>query len=257
MNPRRVLLSLGGRSFRTLLTLFLLATSLGVGRTSAQVSTSNVPFLPFGIYFYRTGTEAELKRYTLAGPIEGQRLFTGVRLVRVGERGQFFGVDRNTIVELDRDLGVIRSVDYSEVSPTLAREGWATSVAYDSISDQVALASLGSVGYLHNYSPTSDSWSLAGDLDNWDFDSIVHHRAEDVLYGVRCSNLGGAATGPLQIARIAKNGGPSAAVIVPDLTFGVGFGGHSSALLSVGEYLVLLLEPGKHYHYSEGPEESR
>jgi hypothetical protein len=92
-------------------------------------------------------------------------------------------------------------------------------------------------------------------LNNNDFDCLEYHPADDTYYGVRTLHLGGFAP---SIARVAPDGTVSGdAISLPPLSFGIGPSGYVSELISVGDYLVLLLEPRDFYPQSSEPQESR
>jgi hypothetical protein len=83
------------------------------------------------------------------------------------------------------------------------------------------------------------------DLDNHDFDSIVHHPADESIYAFE-----GGYGGMSRLVKLDADGNYLSEIPVPQQPGGVS--GHSSAteLASVGEYLVLLVEPN--YYPSEG-----
>lgn len=229
------------------------------GAVLAEAQTTNPPVnLQFALYFHRDGAQFETRGYTLQGPVGGGSLFPAIRLTRAGDySGLFFGVDRHDLFKVDAATANRQSIDFADVSPQLAEQGWPTGLGFDHQRHQILLSSLGGEGYIHTYSETN-GWRLLTSLKNWDVSDIAHHEPDDTIYVVQNSYISaGGETAPLYISRVGRDGAHSWSIEVDKLPFGIGYSDHYAELISVGGYLVLLLEPGRDTHDKGQPKESR
>jgi hypothetical protein len=117
---------------------------------------------------------------------------------------------------------------------------WPMGMAYDSKRDRVLLASLGGEGFLYAYSPAAQRWSVVASMDNRDVNCLVYHAADDCLYALQVLHSDGGA--PL-LYRLSAEGAYLGELRLPVLPFSLGPGGGRSELVSVDEYLVLLVGP--------------
>jgi hypothetical protein len=190
--------------------------------------------------------------YTLQGPQSGGRLLPGTRVVPDGGGRFHYGVYYFwEVLKVDAESGTATAMHLPTSVPELS---WPIGVAYDSQRDRVVLGSLGGEGFLYGYDPNGQQWGLVSSLNNNDFDCLEYHPADDTYYGVRTLHLGGFAPA---IARMAADGTVGSAISLPQLPFGIGPSGYVSEVISVGDYLVLLLEPREFYPQSSEPQESR
>ncbi|HEX7862947.1 MAG TPA: Ig-like domain-containing protein [Verrucomicrobiae bacterium] len=262
MTPRLAPSSAGSIRFFTRLFSCLFAIALALGflpGSRAQVINPTNNFPPFNLHFHRDGSGFETKGYTLQGPTGGGPLFSGLRLTRAGDySGLFFATRGQDVFKLDAEAGTFETVPLSRISPQLAEQGWPTALGFDPIRREILLTSLGGEGYIHTYSASSNQWRLLTSLNNWDVSDIALHGPTDTFYVVRNSYVSSPGQmAPLFVSRIARNGTHGSSISIGNLPFGVGFSDHEAELIPVGEYLVLLLEPGLGFHERNLPKESR
>ena len=263
MKPRRVLSGAATKPFPSgrmpiLTAFFLLLAGLCSLTTRAQGTITFGTNIGFNLQFHAGGTNIVTRHYTHAGPLFGERLYHGLRLVAAGSSGKYFGTERHYVYELNAQRGTFTNVPLERIGPMMAQQGWPMGVGYDSQRNEIILVSLGGEGYIHGYSPVTDSWSLVTSMDNWDFDNIEHHRLDDGYYGAHNTHLsspGDRVT--LRVSRVNRDGTQGSSISIPELPFGVGFNDHEAELVSVGEHLVLLLEPGRGFYDKGQAKESR
>jgi hypothetical protein len=263
MKPRRVL-SVATKPFpsgRAYLLVFVLLVGLcslcsfqGRAQGTIEFGTNVV----FNLQFHGGGTTIITRQYTQAGPVVGERLYAGLRLIEAGASGKLFATERQEVYELDTAAGTFTNVPLSRIGPAMAQQGWPTGLGYDWMRNQIILVSLGGEGYIHTYSPATDSWALLTSMDNWDFDNIEYHRPDDAYYGAQNTHISTPSDRvTLRVSRVNRDGTHGASISIPDLPFGVGFNDHEAEIVSIGDYLVLLLEPGRGFYDKGQAKESR
>jgi hypothetical protein len=89
-------------------------------------------------------------------------------------------------------------------------------------------------------------------MNNLDVDCLEYHAPGDALYGIKISH---ADYGAPTVYEFSPEGGLRREIPLPVLPFDIAPAQYRSELVSVGEYLVLLLEP--EYFFSSDPQESR
>lgn len=147
------------------------------------------------------------------------------------------GTRQQRVLKLDSVTG---SVQEMEIGPGLPELSWPTGVAYDSRRGRILVVSLGGVGYLYAYRPETGEWSVVAGVENRDFESLVYHAPEDVLYGLKVYQ---AASGNLVLYRLDAAGGCVGEIALEPFPHAVSPTGYHSELASVGDYVVLLLAP--------------
>jgi len=176
------------------------------------------------------------RNYTVNGPAEGNRLLPADRVLAAGGDRYFYGAKPHVVWRVDRDTGAVLELDPGAGLPELS---WPMGVAYDSHRTRVLLTSLGGDGYFYAYSPASNRWSLVRSQNNLDLDCLEYHPSLDALFGVRVLFGDG---GPGAIYRFNPEGVLQSEIALPKFPFGIGPTGYRSELVSIGDYLVLLLE---------------
>jgi hypothetical protein len=215
-------------------------------------STEDLPDLRFDVSFLVEDSVPAVQSvsYRLSGPQNAARLFLGARLTP--DSGQYlYGVVWGPAFRVDKETGVSEPLP---LPPGLPELSWPSGMGYDSQRGRVLMVSFGGAGFLYGYTPSNGLWSVISSLNNQDLDSIVYHAAEDALYGVALS-FGSA--GALRVKRFTPDGLYSGAIELPVQPFSMGINAHRTHLVSVGTYLVLLLEPDRIYPAVNQPQESR
>jgi Regulator of Chromosome Condensation (RCC1) repeat protein/Calx-beta domain-containing protein/Big-like domain-containing protein len=209
---------------------------------------SELPDVRFSISFY-SGSGISSRAYTLAGPTDGGDLLPNYDRVVADNHGKYYIIGDGGVEQIDGATGVVRLLP---MDPNLPEVSWPMGLAYDSLRDRVLLVTLGGEGFLYGYSPTQDRWSVVSSMNNLDLASLVYHAAEDALYGLGVSSSD---YGDLRLYRLSADGHGTTAIPLPLYPWGVHM--NSSELVSVGEYLVLLLRPSIISYPYGGNEESR
>jgi hypothetical protein len=170
--------------------------------------------------------------YTLNGAREGEPLLPGVRLVG-DDDGRFFGAPPHQVIQVSPD-GTAQVLALDRDVPELS---WPTGIAYDAANDRVLVSSLGGEGFLYTFDPDAPDWSVLFSFESTDIDSIVKH-SDGRLYAVR----NGSSAGVHTILQLDEQGNQLKNIRLPAVSFGIGSFGAESELVSVGDYLVLILE---------------
>src|SRR5688572_27279384 len=166
---------------------------------------------------------------TVTGPADGQRLFTGIRLVPSGEDGVYIGMDWTTVIRVNADGTTTNE------SSGLDSNDWAMSVAYDSQARRVVLVTLGGEGGLYQRAAETGQWSLLASMENEDLESLVYRPEDNSFYGLR---LGYGEEAPLTLIRYSASGERLGEMTLPPLGVGIWIGSHRSQLFAVDGKIV-------------------
>ena len=227
------------RLYSVLLSLLTFASAFGaefpnVGVELVFYPTQNDQPVPNSVAFTRT--------YNLNGPVNGGSLLPGM-LLRPGP-GYLYAAQPHAVYRYDTNSNALQTMDTSLLSPELS---WPMGITYDSTLGRMVLVSLGGQGTLYNYvvpdptnAPANGTWSFLGSMENKDVDSIAYHASDNTFYAVGFSF--GAAM-PARIHRIRPDGLILGEIPLPSMPFDINVSDYESELVSVGDYLVLFLEP--------------
>jgi alpha-tubulin suppressor-like RCC1 family protein len=213
---------------------------------------SELPQLSFRIAFHNQSPTGNVvfQNYTLAGPQSGERLLPAMRVVPDAGGRYYYGTENHQVWKVDSQAGTAQQMILPSTVPTLS---WPMGMAFDSERDRVLLVSLGGEGYLYGYSPPANQWSVVRNMANLDLDSLEYDPAADVLYSISVNGSGGRAL----IYRLSPQGAVVGEILLPLIPIRFGPGGYRTELVSVGEYLVLLVEPTYLYPSDTSVQESR
>ncbi|HWI58907.1 MAG TPA: immunoglobulin domain-containing protein, partial [Bacillota bacterium] len=112
----------------------------------------------------------------------------------------------------------------------------------------------GGEGFLYACAPDNSQWSVVASMQNRDVDSIVYHASQDALYALEVYRAN--TFGP-PLYRFSATGAYQSQIQLPALPFDVGVANYQSELVSVGDYLFLLIGPDPLFPYNTGPLEER
>jgi hypothetical protein len=207
---------------------------------------SQLPNLQFQLSFHHRGSGGDVftRRYTLAGPQEDSRLLPATRVIRDGGTRYYYGLNWHDPFRVDTQTGAEQDFVPPASLPELS---WPSGLTYDPQRNRVLLVSFGGDGYLYGYAPNTEQWSLVRNMDNRDVESLEYHAAGDVLYGL--SVFGGDCSSAW-VMKFTSDGQFQSQFRLNLHAYGLSLGSHTTELVSVGEYLVLLLEP-THPHYEQ------
>jgi uncharacterized delta-60 repeat protein len=171
------------------------------------------------------------RRYSLAGPQQGQTLLPGRPIVPDAGGRYFYEAHPHVVIRIDSQTGTSTEM---QLGPGVPELSWPTSVAFDSTRNRELLVSFGGEGYLYGYAPELESWSVVSSMKNLDVFSLVYHAPQDALYGLdvfspylyRCSAQG-AYQHQWYFSQLPHYG----------ITY------FQCALVSVGDYIVMLIGP--------------
>jgi hypothetical protein len=239
-------------------TLFAIAVdNLNARGTSAPINvtvlspSTNVPpptNVTFTLAFNnRDGTEGVFfRQYTLDGPVNGGRLLPAMRVVPDDSGQWYYGAEQHQVWRVNLTSG---QVQFMQIPANLPELSWPVGAAFDRIRNRVLVGTLGGEGHLYAYATSNGQWSLVNDLDNHDLDSIVHHAADDFIYGFE-----GGYGGTPRLVKLDADGNYVSEIPLPQQQFSITGHTSSSELVSLGEYLVLLIEPNPNWYNQPGLE---
>jgi hypothetical protein len=187
----------------------------------------------------RNGTAGVFFRdYTLEGPVNGGRLLPTTRVVPDAYHNWYFGAEQQVAWKVSASSAAVTFI-HEEIPADLPEFSWPIGVAYDGSRNRVLVGTLGGAGDLYAYTPPNGPWSHVASLDNHDYDCIVYHAANDSIYALE-PIYGGAP----RLVRLDADGNYVSEIQLPPQTPTLGQAAVSaSELVSVGQHLVLLVEP--------------
>lgn len=215
------------------------------------VPPDQLPDLHFQVANYQGSLS--LRDYTLAGPMDGGPVISSDIRMSADAAARFYYGGDNGLIGYDTQTGVSQTIPLPE---DVAREGWQMGTAFDRKRNRALVVTLSGEGFLYSFTPATQLWGVVSSMKNRDFDCLEYHDADDSVYGVTLSH---------EDSHYAKIVGLSAGdgtfrkeIALPIFPFDIEPLGHRSELVSVGEYLVLLLQPQNWtYPHSNGLLESR
>lgn len=215
-----------------------------------------VPRLGFQMAFYREQAPSQVGKIfirdcVLTGLQDNVSLLPAERMAMDAYRPLYYGAAHNRVWSV---YGVSNEIEELMPGPGVPEFSWATGATFDRERDRLLVATLGGVGYLYAYSPAAREWSLVADMAGRDLDCLEYHDREDCLYGVTTSHMD--AVKPV-ILRLSAEGVPLGETPLPVFPFDIGSGGYRSELVSMGDYLALLLEPDLRFLENQDILESR
>jgi hypothetical protein len=216
------------------------------------VPLSQLPDLHFQVATY--GSDGvTLHEYTLGGPAGGGLLIpSGIRVSADAAARYYYGGD-NGLLAFDSLNGTTQAIPLPE---DVEREGWQMGTAFDVLRNRALVVTLAGEGFLYSFTPATQQWGVVSSMRNRDFDCLEYHGADDSLYGVTLSHEDSNYAKVVGLG--AGDGTFRKEIRLPIFPFDIEPGGHRSELVSVGNYLVLLLEPQNWlYPHSDGLLESR
>ncbi len=207
---------------------------------------SQLPNLQFQLSFSHRGSgEVFTRRYTLAGPQEDSRLLPAVRVIRDGGTRYYYGLSWHEPFRVDTQTHTEQPFEPPATLPELS---WPWGLTYDPQRSRVLLSTFGGEGDLYGYAPASEQWSIVRSMDNRDVDSLEYHAANDSLYGL---TVFGGECGSPSVMKFTPGGEFQSQFPLDLQAYGLSLGSHTTELVSVGEYLVLLLEPSHPHNYEQ------
>jgi len=210
------------------------------------VPASQLPNLQFQLSFSQRGSgEVFTRRYTLAGPQEDSRLLPAIRVIRDGGTRYYYGLNWHEPFRVDIQTHTEQAFEPPATLPELS---WPWGLTYDPQRNRILLSSFGGDGYLYGYAPNTEQWSLVRNMDNRDVDSLEYHAANDSLYGL---TVFGGDCGSPSVMKFTPGGEFQSQFRIDLQAYGLSLGTHTTELVSVGEYLVLLLEPSHPGNYEQ------
>jgi len=218
---------------------------------------SELPNLSFRMTFYQGGVPGNgrlfVQNYTLRGPQNGGKLLPDMRVVPDSAQRYYYGSDGPTglrqATRVDSQTAQAEAVVFTSIREDL---GWEMGTAFDSMRQRILLVTLGGEGFLYALAANQSEWTRLASMNNLDVDCLEYHAPGDALYAVRISH---ADYGAPSVYEFSPEGALRREIRLPVLPFDIAPARHRSELVSVGEYLVLLLGP--EYLFSSEPHESR
>ncbi len=216
------------------------------------VDPAQLPNLSFEMSFYSGSPTGGVfaRHYTLSGPQDGGRLLPAMRLVPDASGTRFYGTESQDVWQYDSQHGLVTMTLGSGV-PQLS---WPVGVTFDNQRNRVLLVSLGGEGYVYAYSVANSQWSLVSSMNNLEANGLTYHAPDDTLYVVSGTYED---YHPRVVLRLNSTGQSQGQIALPQMPFNFTPVEYRTELVSVGDYLVLLIEPS--YQYGSGlvPQESR
>lgn len=216
------------------------------------VPLETLPDLEFQIATL-SGTDLTLHDYTLAGPVDGGSVIPSGHRMSWDAASQYYYGGDDGVIGYDSQTG---STQHYPLPEYIVREGWQMGTAFDRLRNRPLMVTLSGEGFLYSLSTPTRQWSTVSSMHNRDVDCLEYHDADDSLYAATLTHedtIGGKV-----IVLRASDGAFRKEIRLPIFPFDIEPGGHRAELVSVGDYLVLLLEPQNWtYPHSRGLLESR
>jgi hypothetical protein len=200
------------------------------------VPTNNLPAINFQLAFHGSGRGLYFQNYTLTGPQGAFDLLPDVLAVPDSGAHFYYAADPFFVWRIDGQSGEVQNM---ALPPTVPELSWPVGIAFDSLRERALLVSLGGEGFLYAYSPGADAWSLVSSMNNRDLDSLVYHAPLDRLFGVANPYSSDAPV----LQEFGPDGLPRRSIPLPNQPQRIVQGSVRSELVSVGDFLVLLLGP--------------
>lgn len=197
-----------------------------------------LPSLNFSLAYYggdRVRSNVFRCAYTLAGAGADAPLFPDALRFEPAGGTVGYGLRWDTLLRVDSVTGDAAIVPVSSGVPAIS---WAMGLTYDSVRQQVVVVTMGGEGYLYAYHPAANRWETLASLQNRDLAAMVYHAANDQLYALGNDR---------QLHRYSPAGAYGGAIALPSMPFHFGLNNYRAELVSLGEYLVLLVEPSRIY----------
>ncbi|MGV3771471.1 MAG: Ig-like domain-containing protein [Verrucomicrobiales bacterium] len=179
------------------------------------------------------------RHYSFAGGSmqEGQ-LLPGMQVTENVNGDLYMGNEYYSTYLINPLFNLIESVEPKE---------WPVGVAFDTKRGIYMIATLSGEGFLYRFNPTNQTLVQVASLQNQDLDSLVYHAADDSLYAL---NMEG------KVLRYSVQGNLLGEISLGFLPFTFNVHNYSSAIVSVGENLAVLMEP-QYGTSNDLPKESR
>lgn len=213
---------------------------------------SQLPSLEFQLSFHNRGSGGDVftRRYTLAGPRDDSSLLPATRVIRDGGTRYYYGLQWHEAFRVDTQTDTEQPFEPPATLPELS---WPWGLTYDPQRNRVLLVSFGGEGHLYGYAPNTEQWSLVRSMENLDIESLEYHAADNSLYALTV--FGGDCSSP-SVVKLNPDGEVQSRFPLNLHGYGLSLGRHNTELVSVGAYLMLLLEPS-HPHGGYEDSESR
>jgi len=220
------------------------------------LSPADVPNVGFQMAFYRESTPLRagnilIRDCLLTGPLDNAGLLPAERVAMDGYRLLYYGAANHRVWKVEGPSGGVEDLD---PGPGLPELSWPTGVTFDTERDRLLVVSLGGRGYLYAYAPATGQWTMVADMANRDLDCLEYHGPDGCLYGVAVTHMD--ALKPA-VLRFTANGEYLGKISLPVQPSDIGPGGYRSELVSLGDYLALLLEADPRFTTSHERQESR
>ena len=168
----------------------------------------------------------------------------GIRYVAASADGeQLFGLGNHEVYPVDLKQKQRIELALGDSVPELS---WPCGITYDTKRDRLLVASLGGVGYLYAYHPSTEKWLLVADMDNLDVGAIGYDAKADCIYAIYQGYGGG--DGPTLLKLNAKGAVFKAIKLwAPQLSKRLGRGPSSGhvQLVPLADRLVIISSPGR------------
>jgi len=220
------------------------------------VPHTEVPSRGFQMAFYRQEASSRagnifMRDCLLIGPRDNAGLLPAERVAMGGYRPLYYGAADHRVWKVHGPSGRVEDLDPGLDLPGLS---WPMGVTFDRERDRMLLVSLGGNGYLYAYAPATEQWSVVADMAGRDLDCLEYHDRDDCLYGVTVTHMD---TAKPAILRFSASGEHLGEIPLPVQPFDIGPGGYRSELVSMGDYLALLLEPNPRFPAGQEIQEGR
>jgi hypothetical protein len=193
--------------------------------------------LNFALWFHQLGDGGRVTPlgYSLAGPVGGGAVLPGMRVFRAPSNARYFyGVNWHEVWRVDTQADTATMM---HLPPGLPEFSWTSSATYDTTRNRFLVVSFGGEGFLYAYSPETDDWSVVRSMEHHDLSAIAYHAATDELFGL---SMMFTECGQPLLYRMTADGQVVGQLPLPIIPFAP-YGARAS-LVSVGEYLVLLMQ---------------
>lgn len=140
------------------------------------------------IFFTKVGFHPHISTsygdFTLTGPnLDGLKPLPGNlrQVVHDPATGQLYGLSTHQVFQVSLENKTATEMKLTDNVPRLS---WPCGIAFDNKRQRLIVVSSGGIGYMYEYLPATQQWSVVADMQNFDLAALTYEPKEDRFYGM-------------------------------------------------------------------------